>query len=45
MMRALHLAAIAAFIWIRCNQCVMGAPVVTAGFGYFILLDGHVSTL
>jgi hypothetical protein len=34
-------AAIWALIWIGRRKGVMGATVVPARFGYFILLDGH----
>ncbi len=44
MVRPLQLATIGAFLRVIRNQSVMGTPVVTAGFGNFILLDSHVST-
>ncbi len=45
MMRALQLTAVVAFVGVCRDKGVVGAPVVAAGFGYFILLDSHVSTL
>ncbi len=45
MVGALELTTIVAFIGICGNKRVMRTPVVAAGFGYFVLLDGHVSTL
>jgi hypothetical protein len=41
---ALQLTAVAALVRVRSHQRVMGAAIVAARLGYFILLDGHVST-
>ena len=43
-MRALEFAAIGAFVRVNSNQCIMRTTVVAARFGYFVLLDSHVST-
>jgi len=43
-MRTRQFTAIGTFVRVGSNQCVMGTPIVTAGFGNFILLDSHVST-
>jgi hypothetical protein len=41
---ALKLTAVAALVRVRSHQRVMGAAIVATRLGYFILLDGHVST-
>ncbi|KPD11449.1 hypothetical protein AN476_15585 [Phaeobacter sp. 11ANDIMAR09] len=43
-MGTLQLTAVRAFVRVCSNQSVVRAAVVTARLGYFILLDGHVST-
>ena len=45
MVGALELATVVALVGVCRNERVMRAPVIAAGFGYFILLDSHVSTL
>ncbi len=44
MVRTLKLSAVLAFVWVCRNERVMSAAIVAARFGYFILLDSHVST-
>ena len=44
-MRTLHFTAVVTFVGIGSDKRVVRAPVVAAGFGNFILLDGHDGTL
>ena len=43
--RTLEFPAVGAFIGVRGDKRVVGATVVAAGLGDFVLLNGHVSTL
>ena len=44
MVRAAQFAAGRALVRVRSNQGIVRAAVVAARFGYFVLLDSHVST-
>jgi hypothetical protein len=42
---ALKLTTIVTLVWVCRDKRVVRTPVVATGFGYFVLLDSHVSTL
>ena len=44
MMGPRELTAFGALIGVRCHKRVVGPTVVAAGFGNFVLLDGHAAT-
>ncbi len=44
MVRTLQLAAVAAFIRVCGDKEIMSATLIAAGFGDFVLRDGHVTT-
>lgn len=44
MVRALFFTAVRAVVWIRAGKRIVSTTHVAAGFGNFILLDGHVAT-
>ncbi|VCU59038.1 hypothetical protein EPIB1_1936 [Tritonibacter mobilis] len=43
-MRTTQFTAVGAFVRVCSNQSIVRAAVVAARFGYFVLLDSHVST-